>query len=109
MCLCNKQTFEYGSLYTVPNRSGQPSFMYAQATAAWPQKLVLIYGSSWLLAIMFQSAMKWTTFADMAVTSQLSSGNFADMAVPSQLLSGESLLSRLWYPGSKVLQQLSIF
>ena len=34
----------------------------------------------------------------MAVSSQLSSGNFADMAVPSQLSSGESLLSQIIIP-----------
>ena len=39
---------------------------------------------------MFQSAFKWK-FADMAVSSQLSS-EFADMAVPSQLSSGKILL-----------------
>ena len=46
MCLCNMQSFEYGSLDTVPNCSGQLSFMYAQATITWPQKPVLIYGST---------------------------------------------------------------
>ena len=45
-----------------------------------------------------QSVFKWK-FADMAVSSQLTSGNFADMVVPSQLSSGKILL--IWlYPVS---------